>query len=459
MVSFVGAHYFYLQIQIEFTKAAKQYGDVFMLCLPGERTVVISSASIARDAVLTKKDDFSGRPYKFTWDYLTRGSRDIAIGDFSPSLILQRKIVHSAMRSYMSRLESTVIREVDELTKRLRSHHSKPMDPGHDFFLTTLNVICAIVYGQRYEIDDPEFLRIVDYNEKMFRLLAAVNLLNTLPFLAKLPIKDSRDLEYVRITRDELLDRKLNEHRETYEEGNIRDLTDALIKALEEAKKEDSKVKDLITQDHVVLTMADAFSGGLETTTSTLRWFFVYMMSNPEVQARVHAELDDVIGRDVMPRWEDKDRLPYLEAVIAETLRLSSVVALAVPHKTIQDTTLEGYDIPKGTTVLLNIWAMHHNETEWTCPLKFDPSRFLDSDGNFSAGSGSRSYLPFGAGRRVCIGEALAKQELFVVISRLMHKFVNETAESPLPPFVGSMGLVHVAEPYEVCFKERLRSL
>jgi cytochrome P450 len=178
---------------------------------------------------------------------------------------------------------------------------------------------------------------------------------------------------------------------------------------------------------------------------------------HPDIQAKVHAELDDVVGRDVMPKWEDKTRLPYLNATIAETLRMSCVVALAVPHKASVDSTLAGYRIPKGTTLLLNVWAMHYDENEWENPHVFDPTRFLDDQGRFLHGLGTLSYLPFGAGRRVCVGDALVKQELFIVISRLMHEFTFEIPpDSPPPERVGFMCLVHMPKPYKICIKERV---
>jgi hypothetical protein len=92
-------------MQLELTKASKVYGKIFTLEVPGERMVVINSASIAREALLTKKDDFAGRPYSFTVSYLTRGSKDIGSADFNATWVVQRKIVHSAMRMYNPVLE------------------------------------------------------------------------------------------------------------------------------------------------------------------------------------------------------------------------------------------------------------------------------------------------------------------------------------------------------------------
>ena len=371
---------------------------------------------------------------------------------------LQRKLVYSALRNYNPYMTATIEKEADKLAKRLKSGGGNPVDPAHDFFLTTVNVICAMVYGEHYEIDDPEFLLILDYNTRMFSgPLKPINVLNIFPFLIHFPIKESIDIEFIRINQDRLLNTKLLEHKETYQHGVIRDFTDALINALQEAQNEDSKVRDLITENHVVMTMADTFSGGLETTMTSLRWYSVYMVLYPDIQAKVHAELDDVVGRDVMPKWEDKSRLPYLEATIAEMLRMSCVSALAVPHRASVDSTLAGYKIPKGTTLLLNIWAMHYDERKWENPQAFDPTRFLDDEGKFVHPSGTMSYLPFGAGRRVCVGEALAKQELFIVISRLMHQFRFESAPGcPLPETVGNMWLVHMPKAYKICIKERL---
>ncbi|KAK3727608.1 hypothetical protein QZH41_004588 [Actinostola sp. cb2023] len=229
-----------------------------------------------------------------------------------------------------------------------QSYGGKPIDIEHDIYLTTTNVVCAIVYGKRYEIDDPEFLDIKDYNITSFRLLTIVNPLNTFPFLIHFPIKDSKDLDESRLKRDRLLDAKLHQHQATYQDGVIRDLTDALIKALQEAQQEeDSKVKDLITEDHVVMTMQDTFSGGLESTMTSIRWFIIYMLHYPDIQAKIHEELDDVIGRDVMPGSEDKQRLHYLQASISEAMRVASVGSITMRKACVDSTLAQGTRFPR----------------------------------------------------------------------------------------------------------------
>jgi cytochrome P450 len=156
-----------------------------------------------------------------------------------------------------------------------------------------------------------------------------------------------------------------------------------------------------------------------------------------------------------MPDLKDRTQLPFVEATIAEILRISSLVPLLFPHSTTVDTKLKGYFIPKDTVVLFNVWAMHHNVEKWTEPDTFDPSRFLDSEGKLIC-PGTLSYLPFSAGRRVCLAEALAKIQLFLFISRLLHKFHFMVPEdSALPDLEGVFGASLTPKPFKVLTKKR----
>lgn len=455
------------------TELAEEYGKIYTLYLPGgQRCVVINSIDLAREALLARRDEFSGRPVTFVGDYLSRGGRNIICADFTQSMILLRKIAHSALRMYgsgLKHLECLISSEVDHMAKRITSQQGKPFDPKKEIQLTILNVICAVVYGESYDIEDEEFLRIIQYNDDFIRLFGSYNILDLLPWLRFFPLQDMKTLHESRQIRDDILGAKYQEHKKRFEEDSannnfeIEDLTDALLKAYHEAQEEDGKVAQLLTEDHLVMTMNDVFNAGLETSATTLRWLLAFLVTYPEIQARVHAELDDVIGSGRMPCLNDRGNLPYLESTIAEVLRIRAIVPLSLPHKATCDTTLGGYDVPKGTMLISNIWAMHHDKNEWENPEVFDPSRFLDKDGKllgserkFSA-AGVRSYLPFSAGRRGCLGESLAKTEMFLVASRLLHQFKFENpAGRPLPDLSGEVGVVLMPGPFEICAKDRL---
>lgn len=458
-------------IHLAVTDLAKEYGKIYTLYLPGgQRCILINSIGLAREALLAKKDDFAGRPRTFIGDYLTREAKDIFFADLSPTMILQRKLTHSALRMYgsgLKHLEGKICGEVEQLLKRFSAHQGKAIDPNDDISLMVLNVICAVVYGESYELEDEEFQTIKKYNNHFIRLFKGFNILEMLPWLRYLPVEEGRILREARELRDVVLDAKYREHKRKFD-GNlnkdgikINDLTDALLKAYYEAQEEDGKISQLLTEDHLTMIINDVFNAGIQSTTATLLWLLAYMVNYPDIQARVHAEMDEVIGRDRKPRLDDRGNLPYLESTVAEVLRIATTTPLSIPHKSTRESTLGGYNIPKDTMMMTNLWAIHHDAEEWENPDLFNPERFLDAMGKFSASGpvGFRSYLPFSAGRRVCLGESLAKTELFLVSARLLHQFTFECAPGqPLPDLDGRAGVVLVPGSYEISIKNRLES-
>ena len=458
-------------IHLAVTDLAKEYGKIYTLYLPGgQRCILINSIDLLREALLTKKDDFAGRPRTFIGDYLTREAKDIFFADFSQTMILQRKLAHSALRMYgsgLKHLEEKICAEVDQLLERFSAHKGKAIDPGDDIDLMVLNVICAVVYGESYQLEDEEFRRIMKYNNHFVRLFKGFNILEMMPWLRYLPLEEAKVLREARELRDAVLDGKYREHKRKFDDNKgqkdikINDLTDALLKAFYEAQEEDGKVSQLLSEDHLVMIMNDVFNAGIQSTTATLLWLLAYMVHYPHIQARVHAEMDEVIGRDRKPRLEDRGHLPYLESTVAEILRIATTTPLSIPHKSIRASTLGDFDIPKDTMMMTNLWAIHHDPEEWESPDVFNPERFLDAEGKFSASgpTGFRSYLPFSAGRRVCLGESLAKTELFLASSRLLHQFTFECAPGqPMPDLSGHVGVVFAPGSYKISIKNRIES-
>ncbi|EDV22935.1 uncharacterized protein TRIADDRAFT_28454 [Trichoplax adhaerens] len=193
-----------------------------------------------------------------------------------------------------------------------------------------------------------------------------------------------------------------------------------MIKAKDEAEdKNDINKTKMLNDKNLVGALIDLFAAGIITTTTTLEWYFLYMIVHPNIQQKVHDELDRVIGRDRYPTLQDRDKLPYLQATILETLRASSVSPLAAPHETIADIKLNNYTLPSKTTVWINTWSVHHDEKLWPNPNEFSPERHLNNDGTIKASS--PNLMPFSCGTRACIGETLAKFNLYIIISHLMQ--------------------------------------
>jgi len=165
---------------------------------------------------------------------------------------------------------------------------------------------------------------------------------------------------------------------------------------------------------------ATAFAAGSDTTTATLVIFVYAMMNNPEIQAKAQAELDTVVGHGRLPTYEDKPALPYIEAVLRETLRWFPIVPLGVWHATSEDDVYEGHYIPKGAAVISNIWAIARNPAKYPNPDKFIPERFLGPDGQ---PTDDTAMYAFGFGRRVCAGRHVALNSVWMSMATILTLF------------------------------------
>ncbi|XP_039980216.1 cytochrome P450 2K1-like [Xiphias gladius] len=173
------------------------------------------------------------------------------------------------------------------------------------------------------------------------------------------------------------------------------------------------------SEKNLIFTIANLFAAGTDTTATTLRWGLLFMAKYPHIQDQVQEELSRVIGSRQV-QVIDRKNLPYTDAVIHETQRLANIVPMSLPHKTSRDVTFQGYFIKEGTTVFPLLTSVLYDESEWESPHTFNPSHFLDREGKFVRRD---AFLPFSAGRRVCLGESLARMELFLFFTSLLQRF------------------------------------
>ncbi|RPD69162.1 cytochrome P450 [Lentinus tigrinus ALCF2SS1-7] len=204
---------------------------------------------------------------------------------------------------------------------------------------------------------------------------------------------------------------------------------------------------------------AVAYSGGADTTLSTVQTFFLAMASYPDVQKKAQAELESVVGPGRLPEFSDQDALPYINAVVKELLRWRSVVPTGVPHRSMEDDEYRGYLIPKGSIVIANIWAYSRDPEVYPDPETFKPERWL-KDGRLNPDVRDSETTAFGYGRRICPGRYFAKSSLFMVVSTILHTLsitapVDENGRTI--PLSGKMtqGLLSYPEPFECVIKPR----
>ena len=217
------------------------------------------------------------------------------------------------------------------------------------------------------------------------------------------------------------------------------------------------------------MTLFDLFLAGSETTSTTLTWAVLYMVRYPGVQAGVQRELARVVGEDRwgqswcdvssnpavsrLPAMSDKPQLPYTEAVVMEIQRHANIVPLGLRHRITRDMVVSGQLVPAGTMVM-PLMAEILKGDYWGDGEVFRPERFLDEAGQLRK---EERFIPFSTGKRACLGEALARAELFLFLSSLLQHFTLLPAvEGKLPPEEWQFGITSLPKPFKLKLKHRL---
>ena len=206
----------------------------------------------------------------------------------------------------------------------------------------------------------------------------------------------------------------------------------------------------------------DMLVAGSDTSSTTVEWAMASLLENPKVMEKVKRELTRVVGTRAQVQESDIAQLPYLQAVVKEVLRLYPVVAMTY-YRAEATVGVQGYTIPQGATIILNIWAVHRNADVWPDPHKFVPERFMGDDGNnitvdFSGKDGK--LIPFGGGRRICLGMPLAYRTVHLILASLLHHFdwtLPEEARQNGIDMTEKFGIVmSMATPLKAIAKKRM---
>ncbi|XP_038079209.1 cytochrome P450 2J6-like [Patiria miniata] len=433
-----------------FSKQSKRHGSIIHVDGGGISMVVLHGYDTVKKAF--SQYQLSARPVVYITNKIFPNS--IGVLDSSGEEWVEiRRFCMTVLRGLgvgKSSFEQNISAEADILMEEIGKQNGKAFDPQNVVGYAVSNVICSVVFGKRFQYDDPAFQRLLEVVSEHVTQGRSGGVFETSPIFSKLTMLPVVR-RYVRAVKNfyNYIYGLVGEHTH---EKDPRDFIDVFLN--EKEKKDKQGTESLALQsENLPRIVSDLFNAGSETTATTIRWAILYMMAYPEVQARVQKELDDATCRNRMPRIADKPELPFTEAVLCEIQRINTVVPMAIPHLCSEDTTLMGYNIPKGTMVFSNLWHNHSDPSVWEEPQSFRPERFLDKDGKFQ----SREELTsFGIGRRACIGEHLARQELFVFFTHLLHHFSFKNPDDTTPVSVKAVdGIVLAPEDYNVCFIAR----
>ncbi|XP_060567337.1 steroid 17-alpha-hydroxylase/17,20 lyase-like [Ruditapes philippinarum] len=442
---FIGNLFDMSRTHIVLTEWAKEYGPVFRFNLFGEEIVVLNDYDTIYEALVTRGSDFAGRPHMSRTDYQDRNKNSIVWQTYTPKLQFLRKQIHSSLRMYgggLNRLQDRCGTEITELISRIDAYKGQAFDPWSLLYCSACNIMLDLAIGIRFPYNGKDLTRLKEINGLFNHSFGpgSSRILDHLPMFNIFQDEYRALKQAVGLRNQFWLDHNCSK-TESRQESVISDL---------QKLQGDTRYKEYdVSESTLKETFTNLILAGTDTTTTALTCFLLVLLYRPEIQKRLHTEIDHVIGSSREPSLSDRPSMPYMEACLYETLRYISHVPLAVPHATTCDTSVGGKRIPKNTTVYINLWALHHDENFWSDPWKFDPHRFLDSEGHLvpTHHENRRRFMVFGAGRRVCLGEALAKNRLFLFTVSLLQKFRFENTakvndEQEIDPREFSLGIV-----------------
>ncbi|XP_074152027.1 cytochrome P450 2C19-like [Sminthopsis crassicaudata] len=438
-------------INKSFCLLAKAYGPVFTLYLGSKRAIVLHGYEAIKEALIGHGDVFAGRgsfPVSDTINkgyglLFSNGERWKQIRRFS---LMTLRNFGMGKRS----IEERVQEEAKCLVEKFKKTNGLPCDPTTILGSAPCNVICSIVFQKRFEYQDEKFLHLMEILNENIRILSSpwIQVYNLLPSLVHyLPGIHHKLIKNFRNMNDFVLER-VKEHQETLDVNDPRDFIDCFLMKVEEEKQ---NPQSEFTIENLVYTTLDLFGAGTETISTTLRYGLLLLLKYPQITKKIHEEIDRVIGPNQSPCMEDRNNMPYTNAVIHEIQRYIDLVPASLPHAVTQDIQFRQYLIPKGTTILPLLTSVLYDNEEFPNPDQFDPHHFLDESGNFKK---SNYFVPFSTGKRACVGEGLAQMELFLFFTTILQNFtlkpVTDLKDIDVAPVV--TGFNHVPPCYEICF-------
>ncbi|CAO2600076.1 Cytochrome P450 2U1 [Lemmus lemmus] len=383
---------------VRLAKLAGVYGNVFSLFIGHHLVVVLSDFQSVREALVQQAEVFSDRPRMPLISIMTK-EKGIVFAHYGAIWKQQRKFSHSTLRHFglgKLSLEPKIIEEFKYVKEEMQKHGDAPFSPFPIISNAVSNIICSLCFGQRFDYTNKEFKKVLDFMSRGLEIClhGQIFLINICSWFYYLPFGPWKELRQIERDITCFLKNIIKEHQESLDASSPQDFIDMYLLHMEEERRNSGCTS--FNEDYLFYIIGDLFVAGTDTTTNSLLWCLLYMSVNPDVQKKVHEEIERVIGCDRLPSLTDKAQMPYTEATIMEVQRLSMAVPLAIPHRTSEKTVLQGYTIPKGTVVIPNLWSVHRDPAIWEKPDDFCPDRFLDDQGQLLK---RETFIPFGIGQ------------------------------------------------------------
>ncbi|KAG2461213.1 CP2J2 protein, partial [Polypterus senegalus] len=463
---------------------AQKYGNVFSLRLGRSRIVVVNGYKMAKEALVNQPDAILGRSEDPVFKRINKLYGVVLSSGYRWKQ--NRRFMLTTLRNFgvgKSSLEFSITEEFKHFQLAIQEEQGRPFDPHFLINNVVSNIICSIVFGRRFEYSDQRFQELLHLIYEALYLEGTIwaELYNAFPTIMKvLPGRHHVMFsDYDKVV--EFLRTEIEEHKKHLDPEAPRDFIDCYLEEIEK-RKEDMEAE--FHEENLSYCLLDLFVAGTETTSTTLRWALLYMMKYPDVQEvrrmrfvvsrsrpfqeeeedtmgcrkltatpafvsveKVQKEIDAILGRDQPPSMQDRNSLPYTNAVIHEIQRMADVIPLNQARQAIEDMSLGGHFIPKDTAVIINLNSVLFDEEEWEDPSTFKPEHFLDASGKFLRRD---AFFVFSAGKRSCVGEPLARMELFLFFTSLLQKFTFLPPEGLEPSLDFQKGITRVPVSFKI---------
>ncbi|KAF0298344.1 Cytochrome P450 2J6 [Amphibalanus amphitrite] len=405
----------------KYSEWAEQYGSMYYVKLGAVEQVVLTDPALIREAF--SRPEVSGRPDTASM-VLINNNNGLVMSEGELWRETRRFTLHHLRNFGMgkSQLEGYIQQQIAGFCEEiLKPGCGKEISLESSLNVAIVNIIWNLVASEELGITDEKIKSVINRINRLNLStdgLQAFAVLDLAPWVQKvtpdwLINRERFEKEFADIMKEGFLP-ALQRHRDSFDPGSEpRDYMDAML--LEQHRR-----PELMTDHHLLMAIHDLFLAGNDTTATTLRWAFCFLCQRPDVQRRLQAELDAEVGRQRPPTLADRQRLPFTEAFILETQRLGDITPLLVPHRTVAPVSVGGRHLPAGVQVVGVGQAVHRSARYFAEPLQFRPERFIDSDGKFQP---DKNVMPFSVGKRQCLGESLARNELFLFLACILQNF------------------------------------
>ncbi|XP_008783087.3 cytochrome P450 93A3 [Phoenix dactylifera] len=411
-------------------KLSLRYGPLIHLRLGSVPCVVACSAETAKEFLKTHDLAFSDRPQSQAVSYLTYGSADFSFAPYGPYWKFMKKLCMLELLGGRT-LERLLPIRREEILRLLqavntKSEKRKPVDVGSELLRLTNNVISRMTMSRRCSGTDGEAEEARKLVEETAELTGKFNLADYIGFCKNLDLQGfDKRLEDVRRRFDAMMERIMKEKEEARKErkemrngDRAKDLLDILLDI-----SEDETAEMKLSRENIKAFILDIFAAGTDTSAITIEWALAELINHPNILQKAREEIDAVVGKNRLVEESDIPNLPYLQAIVKETLRLHPTGPLIVREST-EDCMINGCNIPAKTRLFVNVWAIGRDPNHWVEPLEFQPERLMVGEQSMIDVRGQHYHLiPFGSGRRVCPGTSLALQIIQPALGALIQCF------------------------------------